>query len=651
MPYDRDVESRQTETEPLYTLLYDLNVPVDTRPLWCPWGSGWFLLLAGFYPLGVVLFEWAAKFCAGHLMDPLPTPFHLVGALLSPLLAIALFVDARLEQRLSLPAVAVGLGVCGGVAAFYTVLFAPVMPMALIGLLVGVGLLPFAPVLSLAATLVVARRLYRNAGLGGRFLAAGLAAGFLWMALAERHALRAWDSIATLANGTARERSGLLWFYRLPAMDSAIRRACDGILPPYFAPNSIYEGPNTKDACTALFLIHGRAPVEEQPVRLASSRMETTVDVRSATQYQEWTMEFHNTSLDAQEAMARLVLPRGGVVSRVTLWMNGEPREAAFGGAKAVTKAYESVVATKRDPLLVTWRGEDTVEFRCFPVPAAGRMRIRLGITAPLKVLGNGRARTSMPVLVGANFNASGLVVEADREVPFAPDPDVVRVRDSGVRRVTVVVDGSAGMAVHADALERVVRAAGARVVLATQNEVGYAEPESLALAGFAGGVDNRLALHYAKKTAGSGGVVVWVHEYHPFGARTDGVVEVQRDWERALDALIGARRYEVEWRERAAETRYAAQLWAAREVARLTQRGERDEALALAKRYRVVTAVSGAVVLESKEQYRQFGLEAPGAAVQTPEPATWMLMLVGLGGVLLWRRLIGSIRRFEGTR
>lgn len=69
-------------------------------------------------------------------------------------------------------------------------------------------------------------------------------------------------------------------------------------------------------------------------------------------------------------------------------------------------------------------------------------------------------------------------------------------------------------------------------------------------------------------------------------------------------------------------------------------------KALAIAKDYRIISSVSGAVVLENKKDYKDNGLEAPpaeGSEIPTrPEPETWLLLLVGLGIVFvsLRRRL-----------
>ncbi len=119
---------------------------------------------------------------------------------------------------------------------------------------------------------------------------------------------------------------------------------------------------------------------------LASSRIDGSFDPDAALGYLEWTMVFKNTASFQQEARARLALPPGGVVSRLTLWVNGEEREAAFAERGKVQAAYDAVVRTRRDPVLVTTNGGDIVNVQCFPVQPNGEMKIRLGVTAPMQI-------------------------------------------------------------------------------------------------------------------------------------------------------------------------------------------------------------------------------------------------------------------------
>src|SRR4030095_4408520 len=65
---------------------------------------------------------------------------------------------------------------------------------------------------------------------------------------------------------------------------------------------------------------------------VAQSRMDGLVDADAGWAYTEWILEFKNVATVDREARAQIKLPQGGVVSRLTLWVNGEEREAAFAG-------------------------------------------------------------------------------------------------------------------------------------------------------------------------------------------------------------------------------------------------------------------------------------------------------------------------------
>src|SRR5262249_980861 len=76
---------------------------------------------------------------------------------------------------------------------------------------------------------------------------------------------------------------------------------------------------------------------------LVSSRIDGSVAGDDAVAYLEWTLEFRNSAAVDREARLELALPPGGVVSRATLWINGEEREAAYGARNEVRAAYQRV--------------------------------------------------------------------------------------------------------------------------------------------------------------------------------------------------------------------------------------------------------------------------------------------------------------------
>jgi len=90
----------------------------------------------------------------------------------------------------------------------------------------------------------------------------------------------------------------------------------------------------------------------------------------------------------------------------------------------------------------------------------------------------------------------------------------------------------------------------------------------------------------------------------------------------------------------------HIARLWANERVLELMRaKSNRTDAVALAAQYRLVTPVSGAVVLENKQQYDAARLTpASQATVPTvptvPEPHEWALIIIACAalGWLMWR-------------
>jgi len=142
---------------------------------------------------------------------------------------------------------------------------------------------------------------------------------------------------------------------------------------------------------------------------LERSRVNATVDTQSGTSYTEWTLVFKNDSTVQREARAQVALPPGGVVSRLTLWINEEEREAAYSERSRVREAYRRVVRRRRDPVLVTTSGRNRILVQCFPVPPqGGTMKTRIGITAPLAFESREEALLRLPFFIERNFSIPG---------------------------------------------------------------------------------------------------------------------------------------------------------------------------------------------------------------------------------------------------
>ncbi len=401
------------------------------------------VLLGILLPLAAIL---AKGLCAEVLFDPAPTVLHIAMLALVPLHHV-LVVATRPSQHRRLQLDLLG-GVTIGVALVYSVIFAPIAPVAVMAIVAGIGLLPLAPFGALLASVVAQVRMYRNApsGAAARWherpryrTALGVIAGVAGLVCAE---LPSWitEHALLLASSSDPERAaeGITTLRRMGDRDVMLRAADDWgrrraqLLPDLFG----HERVSPVQAKRAFYRVTGAsadtellsdAAAGERRTRwdpwlgssqigaingqleLVGSRLDGSVNAEAALGYVEWTMVFRNSApSDQAEARARVALPPGAVVSRATLWIDGEAREAVFGGKGQTRAAYQNVVAARRDPLLVTLIGPDLVQVQCFPIqPAGAQMKLLIGITFPLELEQPETGAFTVPRLIARNFSLS----------------------------------------------------------------------------------------------------------------------------------------------------------------------------------------------------------------------------------------------------
>ena len=419
-------------------------------------GSAAGLFFGVLLPLATLLIELSTHVCAG-IFDPIPTWFHVLAIALVPAAnAYAMFAvrksnPARLRLAGRLNALALGI------TLFYALCFIPLTPFACLGILFfGIGLLPLSPLLSLLVGLVLRRTLRQRARLEAvtlRRVWTGLAAGFALLIVLELPgAFTTWAvrTIGDASDGSARAAQLLRIFGR----ESRLLRGCyesassrgdtmdlranvlnqlvgrvtesDYQLAYYRVTGRPYNSVPAPRRSTSLARMRGREDTAEwvwdeslgadrvgqrlKALYLTESKLDGHADGDAALGYLEWTLVFRNDNQSQQrEARAVVQLPPGAVVSRVTLWINGEEREAAFGGGGEVRAAYQQVaVVQHRDPVLVTSHGPGQVLVQCFPIPPrGGEMKVRLGLTLPLVVDRPEAALFALPRLVEQNFSAA----------------------------------------------------------------------------------------------------------------------------------------------------------------------------------------------------------------------------------------------------
>ena len=761
-------------------------------------------------PLGVLLLEVLTSFCGSVFFNPTPTWWHAAWIAVVPVVNLWFMRGGKGGDDRT-RGVAAGFALL--TAGFYGLLFLPMIHWSIFGLIFfGLGVLPLTPVLAAFCSWRIGRTTRRDAADASRFktgwrlgaLAAvavllTLEGPALWtrmnlsaaVAGGEKSAtaitrLRAFHSDRTLLKACyeggrgmamATDISGwVLSFCRAPmatfggggnfqtlnpetVRDVYFRvtgKPFNSMKPPGDRGNSLVGRSDTFQEFD-FDENHGgdEVAMRLKNLDLAQSRFDGHVDAVSRIGYGEWTMVFKNDSSQAKEARCKVKLPRAGRVSRLTLWVNGEPREAAFSTVSKVKAAYNAVaVVQRRDPVLVNMVGPDTVMVQCFPVPAHGEMKIRLGVTAPFE----GR-RWELPFVVERNFgiadNLENAVwmqgdcafeltggtkpVAANRDGPgyslpatlgsmslmgsgtalvTEPLPDTTEVewcedrfakpeerfliREAttvtrpAANKLVVVIDGSLSLAGAKDWITKSLGSEGELVLVLADDKARRVTLEELKRHSFLGGRDNEPALREGIRLSRENACpVVWIHgpqavrlsqseallqllergNSHPVIHEVEAVpgpnrlgeslyrtgclqrgptlLAPEKDFTQFLKDLR-TERQEIGWHwKRAANADglttkkvwdQLARLWAATTAedpaANLTDAARAE----LAARYQLVTPWSGAVVLETQQQYNEHGLtpadgDATPKVPSVPEPSTSLLVILTTAAALMRRK------------
>jgi Vault protein inter-alpha-trypsin domain len=419
--------------------------PVPARPFRAP--GEWMLALGVLYPAAVIGLELVGHMCAQAFFDPVPTFGHAVAVLLVPAGNMLVWWHLPGSPR-NARWLAFANGVAIAIAGFYALLFLPVLPMAVVGLVFGIGLLPLAPLVSFVCALKLRLAIFdRYEQSTIRPLFAGLAAGLALLFALDLPAAATRHGIQLAASSVPSEREQGIRLLRTFGDDDLLLRLCySAVGQPTGLLSAMVMFSESRGRQVAMspaevreiyYRVHGvpfnakPAPFENgkwsrfadlqfdddhggtqvggrlKGLYMVSSRIDGSIGGDDAVAYLEWTVEFRNSEPIEREARLQFALPPGGVVSRATLWVNGEEREAAYGGRGEVRAAYARVaVQQRRDPLLVTTKGADRVLAQAFPVPRnGGTIKFKLGITAPLELTDAGHARLTLPALVDRNFS------------------------------------------------------------------------------------------------------------------------------------------------------------------------------------------------------------------------------------------------------
>jgi hypothetical protein len=417
------------------------------------------LIMGVIFPAGVVAFEAITGFCAGALFDPMPTIWHVFIAASVPASNLLVWMAIHKDWHEHRRRIAWMNGAAIGIAAFYTLIFLPLLPLAAVALVMfGLGTLPMTPLFSLIAAIQGRRYLQKSqtltrTGTGQATAQTAQTAQLpLWPGLlfaiavligAELPGLSTHTGLQmALSSDPATSARGVRLLQTLGSNDLLLRR-CYGAPGKTDLLSVLFDEQVSPEQARKVYYRVTGEPFSNAPrprmtsrlwlfdepfdtdrggstvggqveaLSLSSSRMDQSVDADAGVGYLEWTMIFKNNAAFPEEARTEIALPEQSVISRVTLWINGEEQEAAFGGRSQTRQAYENVVRQRRDPLLVTTSGDGRALVECFPVPAYGEMKVRIGITAPLQLENLEEAYVRLPYLADHNFKLDDNAVHA----------------------------------------------------------------------------------------------------------------------------------------------------------------------------------------------------------------------------------------------
>jgi len=122
---------------------------------------------------------------------------------------------------------------------------------------------------------------------------------------------------------------------------------------------------------------HVFAPLE---LRVQQTEVEILDQVAETTVMQE----FQNASARPVEGTFVLPLPKGSVLQKLTLEIDGKPVEAELLAADKARRIYEDIVRKLKDPALLEFCGQDLYRVRIFPIPPRSSRIIRVSYTEVL---------------------------------------------------------------------------------------------------------------------------------------------------------------------------------------------------------------------------------------------------------------------------
>lgn len=407
-----------------------------------------FAIILPFITLGVELYS---SMSAQSYIDPIPTLLHLLLVISVPIINLTVWFAIR-HNWFNYASLLIALAYFSiAVSLVYALAFLPITPIALFLIpYFGLGLLPLSALLALISAGILLQRLKKRLRqktiTTSSYNWLGAIAALAILVVLEVPGILTNYGLNQYQSGDLATRRAAVNFLRNWGNEQVLLHSCYNRSPRLFdAGNFLFQGRMHRNSTTlarnAFYEVTGHAFNERpapdiqpllgflrSPVRrfnrrdadqgnqavggrlktlwLHSSNLDGSIDAKASLAYLEWTFEYKNYNTVLAEARKEIRLPPGAVVSRVSLWVNGVEKEATVATKQKAVNAYRSVVAARKDPILVTSTGRDRVLVQMYPVPAnGGTMKAKIGISVPLLPDTESSGILYVPKLVSHNFS------------------------------------------------------------------------------------------------------------------------------------------------------------------------------------------------------------------------------------------------------
>ncbi len=112
------------------------------------------------------------------------------------------------------------------------------------------------------------------------------------------------------------------------------------------------------------------------PLEVKSEKVSVEINNQAATTHID--QVFYNSTNRMVEGYFMFPIPKGGVIDKFSMYINGEEVEGELLDAKKARKIYEDIVRNLRDPALLEYSEQNLFKARVFPIQPRSEQRIKI---------------------------------------------------------------------------------------------------------------------------------------------------------------------------------------------------------------------------------------------------------------------------------